>query len=103
MTDIIYERRPVMEVFQSKQRKIIKLWLAKGVTHSTAFEKIIELAKKEGIHYQWADRNLLDELSGRENHQGVVARVSSFSYGDLKDLLSVPPPLPSPIVILDGI
>lgn len=65
MTDVIYGRRPVEEAERGRRRAVHRVWRAP------------ETSSEE-----------LERLCGSPDHQGVVAEVDNYPYGDARGLLS---------------
>ena len=102
MSDIIYGRNSVREALLAG-RSLNKILIADG-TSRRDIEDIIELARAQGVVYQFADRRNLDQMVG-EKHQGIVAVSAAHQYVELSDILtvaqeSVYPPF---LAVLDGI
>lgn len=90
-----------MEALRSG-RDIDKILIQKGGEGS--IKKIEGMAKDLKISIQYLDRNALARISGTDNHQGVVAYVSSYPYKKLSELVSEGSESDDPfIVILDGL
>lgn len=80
-------RNPVLEILKS-DTEIEKLYVLKGDLKGSII-KILGKAKDKGIIIQEVDKNKLDELSGGEVHQGVVALVSGYEYGEIDDIMEL--------------
>lgn len=85
MEDIIFGRGPVTEALKNNHH-IDKIVIKNG-PYAKSLVPIIDMAKKNGIVIRQADGAALDRMAGGENHQGVVAMVSAFSYVTVKDIL----------------
>lgn len=85
MEDIIFGRGPVTEALKNNH-PIDKIVIKNG-PYAKSLVPIIDMAKKNGIVIRQADGTALDRMAGGENHQGVVAMVSAFSYVTVKDIL----------------
>ncbi len=102
MSEIIYGRNPVRAALQAG-RSLNRIFIADGVSRQDVAD-ILDLARKQGVVFQFTDRRQLDRLTdGR--HQGIVATVAGVQYADLSDILpsvrdSDTPPF---LVLLDGI
>lgn len=69
-----------------------------------SIQKIIDMAKRDGISFEFKDRAFLDKLSKGVNHQGVIAESSEFSYDTLSSLLKDIDIDKNPtLLILDGV
>lgn len=82
--NIIFGRNPVIEAIKSG-RNIEKLFILKDPEGS--LKMIISMAKERGFVISEVDRKKLDDLSGLQNHQGVVALVSPYEYSTIDDIL----------------
>jgi len=100
---IIYGRNSVIELLNS-DKTINKLLILKGETHGS-IKKIITIAREKKIIVSEVTRAKLDELTDGENHQGVVAYTSPYSYCEVDDILKVAEERDEKpfVVILDGI
>lgn len=92
MSEIIYGIRPVVEALKSRRRRIIE------VLDSADSGEI--RAAAGGVPIQKVQRSRVDELARGGVHQGVAARVESYPYSSLEEILAVPEPL---ILVLDGV
>jgi len=82
----IFGRNPVLEALKSGH-SINKIWLQKGELKGSARE-IAALAKEKHVVVQLVERNKLDGMFPKENHQGVAASVASADYVDWQELLA---------------
>ncbi|MEJ7843635.1 MAG: 23S rRNA (guanosine(2251)-2'-O)-methyltransferase RlmB [Rubrobacter sp.] len=92
MAEIIYGIRPVVEALKGRRRRVLE------VLDSTGGGEIREAAG--GVPVKDVSRDRIDELARGGVHQGVVARVESYPYSSLEEILAVPWPL---ILVLDGV
>lgn len=97
----IYGRNPVKEAYQAG-KTVDKLFVQKGL-NDPALSKVMKLAKDERTVISYADKAMLDKLSGGGNHQGVVAALTDFEYCELEDILAAAKGEPLLVVLLDGI
>ncbi len=99
----IFGRNPVKEAYRSG-KTVDKLYMLKG-EFDPALSSIRALAKEARTVVSFADRALLDKLSGGGNHQGVVAAVTDFEYCEVQDIINRAKEKDEPllIVLLDGI
>lgn len=82
--DIIFGRNPVRSALES-ERTIDKILVQEGAKASAG--KIISLAKEKGVRIEYGSKADLDRLSEGGAHQGILARVSSYEYADLDDII----------------
>ncbi len=99
--EIIYGKNAVLEALISGEREINKILISKTTHSDTKLNKIKELAKNNGIIYQFVAKEKFAEYEG-VSHQGIVAQISPIKYTDLDDFLSLPHNNDS-LIILDGI
>uniref|UniRef100_A0A0M0KD19 RNA methyltransferase TrmH n=2 Tax=Halalkalibacterium halodurans TaxID=86665 RepID=A0A0M0KD19_ALKHA len=62
-----------------------KIWIGEG-SQKGQMQKVLELAKEQGVLVQHVPKRKLDQLIGRENHQGAVASVAAYEYAEMDDL-----------------
>lgn len=82
---LVIGRNAVTEAFRAG-RAVEKLFVQKGI-ESGPIESIIKQAKKAGTVYSFVDKSRLKQLSGSDQHQGVVAFVSEYAYASVDDIL----------------
>jgi len=92
VAEIIYGVRPVVEALRSRRRRVIE------VLDSTGGAEVSSAAG--GVAVKKVSRDRVDELARGGVHQGVVARVESYPYSSLEEILAVPEPL---VLVLDGV
>lgn len=81
----IVGKNPVIEALRSG-RTINKIWMAEG-TNKNQMGTIFSLAKDQGVIITTANRKKLDQLSGTDNHQGIIASVAAYDYLEVDELL----------------
>ena len=86
MEDIIFGRGPVSEALKNST-PIDKIIIKSG-PYSKSLVPIIDEAKKKGIVITQAEQSKLDRMSDGENHQGVIAMVSAYSYVTVDEILT---------------
>jgi 23S rRNA (guanosine2251-2'-O)-methyltransferase len=104
MSEILYGRRPVLEVLRDGGRPILKVYLMKG-GRDEMFTQVEAHVKTRGIPCFYETRHKLDVLAKTDKHQGVVAVLESRKFAQLEDLLDAPRQRNEPLfaVVLDGI
>jgi 23S rRNA (guanosine2251-2'-O)-methyltransferase len=85
--ELIYSRNAVYETLRAKRREVFKLQIAEGAQEKGRLEEIIKKANEQKIKIEKVPRARLDKA--HQNHQGVVAEVSGYSYSDLVDILEL--------------
>lgn len=103
MADQLEGRNPVLEAIKSN-KTILEIWLAGGMK-GKAVQEIVALARKKRIPIKESDKETLNRMAQSRNHQGVVAKVEPYQYGDFDDIIdeairTKENPL---IILLDGI
>ncbi len=93
--DYIYGKNAVLEALSTSDR-VSKVLIQNGI--NMAFKrKLLSRCKETSIPYVFVEKAKLDEIN--ENHQGVVAHVSSSDYYDFNELVKEE----GLIVLVDGI
>ncbi len=92
--EIIYGLRPVVEALRSKRREVHE------VLDSAEYKEISSEAAVRGVPVKRVPRNRVEELARGGVHQGVAARVGSYPYSGLEEMLAAPDPL---VLVLDGV
>jgi 23S rRNA (guanosine2251-2'-O)-methyltransferase len=85
MKEFIYSRNAVYEALRAKRRDVFKIQVAEGAQEKSRLADILKMAKERRIPLERVQRGRLDKI--HQNHQGVVAEVSGYSYGDMVDML----------------
>ena len=83
--NILFGRNSVMEALKGN-RTIDKIMVQKGEKEGSVI-KIIGEAKAKSIVVQEVEKSKLDELTGREKHQGVVAYAAAHEYVSVDEIL----------------
>lgn len=78
--EMIYGTRAVIEALRAG-RELERLFVQRGL-HNSLFRELQDELNEHGVHYQLVPREKLDRLT-RQNHQGVVAFLSSLEYHQL--------------------
>lgn len=85
--DLIEGRNAVIELLKS-DRTIEYILVAKGEREGS-INKILTMAKENGIVIKEADRKKLDSMTNFGAHQGVVAIVTPYKYSEVEDILNL--------------
>ena len=85
MKDFIYSRNAVYETLRARRRQVFKIQIAEGAQEKGHLADILKIAKDRRVPVEKVPRARLDKI--HQNHQGVVAEVSGYSYGDLVEIL----------------
>lgn len=82
---VIAGRNAVLEALRSG-RGIECLYVQKA-PYTGSLGRIVAIARQNKLLIKEAGKGKLDEMSGGENHQGVVAVVQSYDYAEVDDIL----------------
>lgn len=85
--DLVIGRNATLEVLKS-DRTIEALYIAKGQMEGS-INAIIALAKEKRVVIKEVDRKKLDSMCDGAVHQGVIVRVTPYTYCELNDILDV--------------
>ncbi len=83
LEDRIYGIHPVREALIGN-KKLEKILIRKGM-ESPAAADITELARQQNVPVQYVPQEKLNHLSGKGNHQGVVAVLAQLDYISLEE------------------
>lgn len=83
----IVGRRAVLEALHSKETKVEKLVIAKGL-HGSIIQEIINEAEARKISIEWMDKRRLDKLYNQALNQGVIAFLKAYNFVDIHELIS---------------
>lgn len=101
MNDIIYGKNSVLEALVAGEREINKILISKNIHSDTKLNKIKELAKQNGIVFQFVAKEKFLPYA-EYNHQGIIAQISPIKYTDIDEFLEQSHENDS-LIILDGI
>lgn len=87
MKEFIYSRNAVYETLRTKRRDVFRIQIAEGVQEKGRLEEILRMATERRIAVERVPRARLDKI--HQNHQGVVAEVSGYSYSDVVEILDL--------------
>ena len=95
-------RNPVTEAIRAG-RPIDRILVQEGA--GGAADRVKKLAKENGIPVEIVPKRDVDKLASSENHQGIVAFVSSHEYASVDDIFAAAEAKGEApfIVVLDGI
>ncbi len=102
--DILYGLHAVQAVLKSAPQRVLTLMVLQGRADQR-LQKILQLAKQNGISVQEASRKKMDALAGDANHQGVIAQArpgKNYDEAYLYELLDGLEHAPF-LLVLDGV
>ena len=85
MKEFIYSRNAVYETLRAKRRDVFRIQVAEGVQEKGRLIDVLRMAKERRIPVEKVQRARLDKI--HQNHQGVVAEISGYSYSDVLEIL----------------
>jgi 23S rRNA (guanosine2251-2'-O)-methyltransferase len=85
--EFIYSRNAVYETLRAKRRDVFRIQIAEGVQEKGRLLDILRMAKERRTPVERMPRARLDKV--HQNHQGVAAEVSGYSYSDVVELLDL--------------
>lgn len=85
-SEFIIGKNSVLEALRSGHT-INKIWIGEG-SQKGQVNQVIDLAKENGIQYQFVPKKKLEALVETQNHQGIVASVAAYEYAELDDLFT---------------
>ncbi|MBL0691701.1 MAG: 23S rRNA (guanosine(2251)-2'-O)-methyltransferase RlmB [SAR324 cluster bacterium] len=88
--EVIYGINPVRLALKSNRRKLIKLYISKGLSTKKHVrrDEIIELTQKNSLPVSHVDSKLIDKVTGEANHQGFLLLTGFLPQFDAKDLFN---------------
>ena len=87
MENFVFGRNNVLELLENGSRNISKIVLSDSMKGNEKISQIIELAKKNGIIFQFMPKEKFTKYN-QYSHQGVIAYVSPVQYTELNDFLN---------------
>jgi len=83
--EIIYGINPVMEALKAERLTVNKILMAEG-KDSPVLRALQQLAREKGIPVHRCSREILNQETGSEHHQGVLAYRAGTAYASWEDL-----------------
>ena len=77
MSDILYGRNTVEAAINNKRVK--KIYILEN-------HDLLNLVEENNIPYEIVNRNRLDNMAKKENHQGILAEVRSFKFSTIDEI-----------------
>jgi len=85
MREFIYSRNAVYEALRAKRRDVFRVQVSEGAQEKGRLAEILKMAKDRRIPVERVPRGRLDKI--HQNHQGMVAEVSGYTYSDVVEIL----------------
>ncbi len=81
--EVVAGRNPVTEALNG-ERDVERVFIADGAEGSVS--KIVAIAKEKGVIVDFVPKEKIDAMAPGAKHQGVVAKVSEYSYADMDEV-----------------
>ena len=99
----IYGKNAIIEALESQNREFNRILISNTSRSDEKIEKIKELAKINGVVFQFVGKEKLNQIAQEARHQGVIAQVAPIKYTDLEDFLEQHSDELTSVVVLDGV
>ncbi len=86
--DIVYGRHAVAAAIAEETRSIDRIWVTPRLRYAPDIMPLLDRARLNGATIDEADPKRLDRLTNFGVHQGIAARVASYKYIELEDLVA---------------
>ena len=105
MTDgtFIYGKNSIIEALESSNREFNRILISSSSRADEKIEKIKDLAKKNGVIFQFVNKEKLNQLVPEARHQGIIAQISPVKYEDLDNFIEKNSAELTSVIILDGV
>lgn len=84
---VIFGINPLLEALKDKNGRIKKIVIAEE-RRGESVQKILGLAKQQGIPVEFRERSYLDKWTNQKVHQGVVGFHEAFTYVAVDDVIA---------------
>jgi len=84
--ELLFGIHPVYEAIVAQKRTIYHIYLTQHIKNKR-LQNIFSLAKEKNIRISYVSEQVLYQKSGNENHQHVVAQVSSLPLSDIQEMI----------------
>jgi 23S rRNA (guanosine2251-2'-O)-methyltransferase len=96
---VVYGVHPVTELLASRGRDVERVFVVRG--RHARLGRLLRLAREQGVPVSHVARDVLARKLGRRTvHQGVAARVASWSYASPDDLCDAAADDPDALLVL---
>lgn len=99
----IYGKNAIIEALESGNREFNRILISNTSRADEKIERIKELAKTNGVVFQFVGKEKLNQIAQEARHQGVVAQIAPIKYWDLDDFIEKNSNELTSVVILDGV
>lgn len=102
-TSYIYGKNSIIEALNSENREFNRILISNTSRADEKIEKIKELAKANGVVFQFVGKEKLNQIAPEARHQGVIAQLSPIKYWELDEFIEKHSSELTSVVILDGV
>ncbi len=81
--EVVAGRNPVTEALNG-EREVERIFIADGSEGSVS--KIVAIAREQGVIVDFVPKEKIDAMAPGTKHQGVVAKVSEYTYADMDEV-----------------
>ena len=99
----IYGKNAIIEALEAGNREFNRILISNNSRADEKLERIKELAKSNGIVFQFVGKEKLNQIAQEGRHQGVIAQIAPVKYMDLDEFIEKNSSELTSIVILDGV
>ena len=99
----IYGKNAVIEALESGSREFNRILISNTSRSDEKIERIKDLAKKNGIVFQFVGKEKLNQIAQEARHQGIIAQISPVKYVELDDFIEKHSQKLASVIILDGV
>ena len=101
--NFIYGKNAVIEALESSEREFNRILISNSSRSDEKIEKIKDLAKRNGVIFQFVGKEKLNQIAQENRHQGVIAQVAPIKYIELDEFIEEHSNELTSVVILDGV
>jgi hypothetical protein len=81
--EVVAGRNPVTEALNG-EREVERIFIADGSEGSVS--RIVAIAREQGVIVDFVPKEKIDAMAPGTKHQGVVAKVSEYTYADMDEV-----------------
>ena len=99
----IYGKNAIIEALETGNREFNRILISNTSRSDEKVERIKELAKANGVVFQFVGKEKLNQIAQEARHQGVIAQIAPIKYVDLDEFIERNSSELTSVVILDGV
>ncbi len=101
--NLIYGKNAIIEALETGTREFNRILISNTARADEKIEKIKNLAKKNGVIFQFVGKEKLNQLAPEARHQGIIAQIAPIKYENLDDFIEKNSSELTSVIILDGV